>query len=292
MADDDVLGARDPADPDPSADPTLDQARDPAPDQARDPAPDQARDPAPEPRRAPVWGALSVVLVLVLAGFLFAANARLAETQDGRNPQDLPGLVQVELARTDALATQVADLRAEVDRLTDAVQQNVPRTDEDGDLLALQSGQVAVTGPGLVVELTDAPANLPRPSWATNDHLVVHQQDLQAVINALWAGGADAMALQDQRVISTSAFRCVGNVLLLHGRHYGPPYVVSAIGDPEELRAALLASPGIQQYLEYVDAVGLGWSVSERTDLELPAYSGSLSLRYATAGDQVVAASP
>lgn len=232
-------------------------------------------------RALPGWGTVGVAVVLVLAGFLFAANARLQGPGTGRQAQDLATLVATESARTQALADEVEALRDEVDRLTDELATEEPRDDPARDLTRFASGSVPVVGPGLTVRLTDAPANAPRPSWATNDHLVVHQQDLQGVINALWAGGAEAMMLQDQRVISTSAFRCVGNVLFLHGRTYSPPYVVRAIGDPKELEAALHRSSEVQTYLEYVDAVGLGWSVSSETELRLPAYEGGLELKHA-----------
>ncbi len=231
---------------------------------------------------------VSVVLVLILAGVLFATSARLAGGVDARQPQDLPQLLEVEQARLAELEDEAAQLQAEIDRYTDA-QTDVtdPGDAALSELIALAAGRRDVTGPGLVVSLSDAPTGAPRPSWATDDDLVVHQQDLQAVINALWAGGAEAMTLQDQRVISTSAFRCVGNVLSLHGRLYSPPYVVRAIGDPEELERALLASREVQTYLDYVDLLGLGWSVDSSQRLELPAYSRTLELRYAAVPDDV-----
>ncbi|WP_199424713.1 DUF881 domain-containing protein [Actinotalea solisilvae] len=238
--------------------------------------------------RTPWAGALGVALVLVLAGYLFAANARLAAGTDGRQPQDLPGLVEAEVERLEAAEEEVRALEEEVVALTEAQTADLPSLDPTtASLEALAAGREGVAGPGLTVRLTDAPTNLPQPDWVTNDDLVVHQQDLQAVINALWAGGAEAMTLQDQRVISTSAFRCVGNVLLLHGRQYSPPYVVRAIGDPDALRRTLLASPAIQQYLDYVDAVGLGWSTSREDRLELPAYEGSTELQFAVVPDDV-----
>ena len=233
---------------------------------------------------ASLRGAAGVVAVLVLAGVLFSANARIAGGADARRPQDLHQLVQAELDQADELADQVELLRAEVDRLTDAQTPDAP-ADEEADQLAFAAGLVPVEGPGLAVSLTDAPLNGPRPEWATNNELVVHQQDLQAVINALWAGGAEAMTLQGQRVVSTSAFRCVGNVLLLHGRHYSPPYVVEAIGNPDQLREALLSAPGVLTYLQYVEAVGLGWSVSEEERLAMPAYEGNLELEHADVPD-------
>jgi uncharacterized protein YlxW (UPF0749 family) len=103
------------------------------------------------------------------------------------------------------------------------------------------------------------------------------------VVNALWAGGAEAMMLMDQRVISTSAVRCVGNTLILQGRVYSPPYVIQAIGDPARLRDALDKSPQMKIYREYVDAVGLGYDVKSKDKLTFPAYAGSLSLLNAKA---------
>jgi len=138
-----------------------------------------------------------------------------------------------------------------------------------------------VTGPGVVVELWDAP--VPPDLSASGlhpDDLVVHQQDLEAVINALWAGGAEALMIQDQRITSISSVRCVGNVLLLHGRHYSPPYEISAIGDPQGLQEAVLASSDVQLYLQYVDAVGLGWSMTESEQIDMPAYSGPTRLEH------------
>jgi uncharacterized protein YlxW (UPF0749 family) len=115
--------------------------------------------------------------------------------------------------------------------------------------------------------------------------LVVHQQDIQAVMNALWAGGAEAMALMDQRVISTSAFRCVGNVLRLQGQVYSPPYTVRAVGDPKQLRLALELSPEVSAYRAAAATVGLGWDVSGHEKMRLPAYAGATELRFATVPD-------
>lgn len=110
---------------------------------------------------------------------------------------------------------------------------------------------------------------------------MVHQQDIQAVLNALWGAGAEAIALQDQRLIATSAPRCVGNTLLLDGRTYSPPYTVTAIGDPTALSAALAADPQIRLYKQYVIRFGLGYTEQSADDLELPGYSRPVRMRYA-----------
>ncbi|WP_315093095.1 DUF881 domain-containing protein [uncultured Cellulomonas sp.] len=240
-------------------------------------------------RRLLARGTLSVALVLALSGALFAANAKFARASGERHPQDLRELAQVETARVARLSTEVDSLRAEVDALT--AQENSAAGTEvgtPGPGYQVAGGLVPVTGPGLTVRLEDAPQDSPRREDVSPDVLVVHQQDLQAVMNALWAGGAEAMALMDQRVISTSAFRCVGNVLRLHGRIYSPPYEVRAIGDPRQLRAALNASAAVRDYLRDAADVGLGWSVTDADEpMELPAYSGATELGSASVPDGV-----
>jgi uncharacterized protein YlxW (UPF0749 family) len=86
----------------------------------------------------------------------------------------------------------------------------------------------------------------------------------------------------DQRLISTSAVRCVGNTLILQGRVYAPPYRITAIGDVERLQRGLDGDPSVAIYKQYVDAVGLGWSAKTLGTVDFPAYSGSVDLQYAT----------
>ena len=124
----------------------------------------------------------------------------------------------------------------------------------------------ADAGPGLVVTLNDAQRDAEGrfPRDASPDDLVVHQQDIDAVLNALWSAGAEGIQMQDQRIIGTSAPRCVGNTLLLNGRTYSPPYVITAIGDAAAMQAALAAAPLVALYKQYVVRFGLGYSEQPR----------------------------
>ncbi|MCU1587176.1 MAG: hypothetical protein JWN31_669, partial [Frankiales bacterium] len=142
------------------------------------------------------------------------------------------------------------------------------------------AGLEAVTGPGVTVSLDDAPrpAEGQPPASDNPDDLVVHQQDVQSVVNALWAGGAEAMTLMGERLVSTSAVRCVGNTLLIQGRLVGPPFVVTAIGPSSSMRTALDSEPGVALFRRYVDDYGLRYTVTTRTALHLPAYDGPLEL--------------
>lgn len=263
---------------------------DAAPDPGTDPGTDHGPDPGPDPgtgapRR---WaGPAGVTVVLVLAGLLFATSASTSRgTQLRSERADLADLVSAETLRVEARAQRVASLHQEVERETaqNAVGNSaVLELERRSAALEVAAGVVPVSGPGLVVTLDDAPRDAAVPAQAGPDDLVVHQQDVQAVVNALWSGGADAIMLQDQRVISTSAVRCVGNTLILQGRVYSPPYSITAIGDVAALRAALEASPQISYYLQYVAALRLGWKVQERAKITLPAFAGSLTLQHAVA---------
>jgi uncharacterized protein YlxW (UPF0749 family) len=225
---------------------------------------------------------VTVAAVLAASGLLFTASAQVSDARDGREPEDLAQLVGAESARVERLTAQVNALEAEVAELGAAASAHLPSLpDQLAERESVVSGSLAVEGPGLTVSLDDAPPSSGSIPGVRSDDLVVHQQDVQHVINALWAGGAEAMTLQGERVIATSAFRCSGNIMLLHGKVFSPPYVIEAVGDPRTLQASLDASPGVALYKDYVEAMALGWSVKESDGLELPPYTGSTEMQHA-----------
>jgi uncharacterized protein YlxW (UPF0749 family) len=149
--------------------------------------------------------------------------------------------------------------------------------------LAADAGLEPVHGPGLTVTLNDAQrdANGRFPRDASPDDLVVHQQDIQAVLNALWSAGAEAIQMQDQRIIATSVPRCVGNTLLLNGRTYSPPYRVTAIGDATVMEAALAAAPLVILYKQYVVRFGLGYTEQVSPDVRIVGHTEPLRMHSA-----------
>jgi uncharacterized protein YlxW (UPF0749 family) len=238
------------------------------------------------PKKHARW-AVVVPIVAAAAGLLFATSALTSRGTDLRSSgrSDLADVVRAQDLTVRERTATVQQLQAQVDSLTALAapgNNTVARLRAESGALAPIVGTQAVTGPGIKVSLDDAKrtaANLPR--GATADDIVVHQQDVQNVVNALWEGGAEAMMLMDQRVISTSAVRCVGNTLILQGRVYSPPYVIQAIGNPVAMQAALDRSPQIAIYRQYVDAYGLGYDVKTLDKMTFPAYAGSLSLQNA-----------
>src|SRR6202008_654779 len=149
--------------------------------------------------------------------------------------------------------------------------------------LAVDAGLDPMRGPGLVVTLNDAQRDAEGrfPRDASPDDLVVHQQDIEAVLNALWSAGAEGIQVQDQRIVGTSAPRCVGNTLLLNGRTYSPPYVITAIGDVPAMQGALAAAPLVALYKQYVVRFGLGYSEQPQAQVDLVGYPAPVRLRFA-----------
>jgi uncharacterized protein YlxW (UPF0749 family) len=226
--------------------------------------------------------------VFALAGVLFYVSAHASRGIDLRSDNSLLRLGDLIQQRSDQNRQTQAEL-SDLQQRADALTRQQVTDPADADQLAGQrtlAGLDPLRGPGLTVTLNDAPPNATAlipgvPEPGVND-LVIHQQDIQAVVNALWRGGAEGVQVMDQRLIATSAVRCVGNTLLLQGRVYSPPYVIRAVGKTADLRAAVDADPSIRNYLQYVTAYGLGWKVQESGDLGLPGYTGSTDLHAAT----------
>ncbi|MDQ3943950.1 MAG: DUF881 domain-containing protein [Actinomycetota bacterium] len=226
------------------------------------------------------WAAAAAAL----AGFLLV-TVRLNPTAGDvsiRVPEQerLARLIRVEQRRSADLRATAETLRKRVRQFERAQPSGAPELEQGLTKTRIQLGLVAVEGPGLTVTLDDSSLE-ESPSGNLND-LVVHSGDIQAVANALWAAGAEALAVSGQRVVPTSALLCVGNTLLINGTVHSPPYRFVAVG--EGLKDGLLADPLVERLRHDADRFGLGFEVNESDKLRVPAYRGTTAVRYARAG--------
>lgn len=235
-------------------------------------------------RRFSLWRAGAPV-ALLCAGLLFATsatNARGTDLRPSRNTT-LAGLVEEQSRRSASLTRQHAALSQDIEKLQTQQGSIEPKLANQLKTLSDQVGTTPVTGPGLTVTLKDAPREVVKDNPDVDaDWLVIHQQDIQAVVNALWAGGADAMSIQNRRVISTTGIKCVGNSVVLHGVPYLPPYKITVIGDRRKLQRALDDSQYIDNLQDYVNKFQLGYEVKNESSVAMPAYEGTLELQSAT----------
>jgi uncharacterized protein YlxW (UPF0749 family) len=236
------------------------------------------------PTRKQLWRAGAPV-ALMCAGLLFATsatNARGTDLRPSRNTT-LAGLVEEQSRRSAALAKQAADLRGEISGLQSRQGGIDPDLARRLAWLSKHVGTTSVSGPGMTVTLQDAPKKVLEDNPDIDaDWLVIHQQDIQAVVNALWAGGADAISIQGHRIISTTGIKCVGNSVVLHGVPYLPPYRITAIGDTADLQQSLDSSKYIGNLKDYVLRFQLGYQVKPEQSVAMPAYEGTLKLEHAS----------
>ena len=224
-------------------------------------------------------------IVMALAGLMMTTAATNSRGHDLRPERDtdMATLVRSQASHNAALQKEAAGLRAQVEDLSKANQTPGVTSSviSSASALAPSVGLEAVSGKALRVTLDDAPLS-ENPDGVDANMLVVHQQDIQMVVNTLWSGGAEAMTIQGQRVISTTAVKCVGNTVVLHGVAYAPPYVIEAIGDLNAMQKALDTSEAVRIYKEYVSAYQLGWSVERAGQVTMPAYTGAVAVSHAT----------
>ena len=136
-------------------------------------------------------------------------------------------------------------------------------------------GLAEVTGPGVTVTLTDSKKDINSALDPTT--LVVHDLDVLSVINELKNAGAEAISINDQRIVPTSGIICGGNIIDINKEKVGTPFVIKAIGLPEQLAA--LNRPG--GYLERLKEDGIGVELKKSNSITIPKYTGTLTYNYA-----------
>ena len=245
----------------------------------------------PDPHRAGAsargrsWRVLTP-LVALLSGLLLAVSANSSQGTDLRPGRytDLASLVRQENADYQALERRIRALNADVERLSGSVDNlEVRRWRQRVAALRDPAGLEPREGPGVVVTLSDAPADVINSTTQNLNLLVVHQQDIQAVVNAMWSGGATAVTIQGQRVVSTTGIKCEGNSVMLQGLPYAQPYVIRAVGPVDQLSASIDGDSYLQAYREDAASpdISVGWSMGVDDDIRAPAYDGLLSMTYA-----------
>lgn len=144
----------------------------------------------------------------------------------------------------------------------------------------LEAGLLAVSGPGMVITLDDSKR---RPKPGENDYFyLVHDVDLNQLVNELWAIGAEAVSINGERIVANSAVRCVGPTILVNTKRLSPPYDVEALGDPDTLMAGLKMRGGFLDAMAVSVAHGVEINLTKEPKLLIPAFNGPVIFRYAS----------
>lgn len=223
------------------------------------------------------------LVLLLVAGLLLATAAVQAGRDAPTTAATRDALVSQVVSRTgdtDALAARVAEVQAGLSAAQDAALQRATddqRLSQRISELELVTGAAAVTGPGLRVVLDDAPAEAEDPlagGGGTAGTAVPQgrllDRDLTDVANALWAAGAEAVAVNGQRLTAQTAISSAGDSLLVDFRPLSPPYEILAVGDPGQLEPAFVDSATGRRFSTYVSLLGIEFSVTAEDELSLP----------------------
>jgi len=240
---------------------------------------------APSPERTRLAHSLVLLLPAVLFGLLVSVQWR---TQAERNELTVRyNTPLLDAAKTlqneqNALKVTLADLRAELDKIqTSASTQSDAAKDLQSriDGLKTVAGLNERAGDGVEIILDDA-----RGAAAAKDveKSICHNTDLTDIVNQAWRGGAEAIAINDERIVGSSSIYCVGSTIMVNGTLMSPPFKVLVIGPQNELLATYDDPTQLRDIKQRRDIYGLGFRVSRATGLHLPPYRGALNVRFAT----------
>ncbi len=225
---------------------------------------------------------VGIALGLLLAlQWRSAPAARQADTSYARDRTALT-IARLE-AEQDALKAEVADLRRQLDERQQRGQ-TTERLQGLADELTRQkilAGLVALHGPGVEVILNDSNRQVV-PSAVNPELYLIHDYDVRDVVNLLWAAGTEAMSVNGERIVASTSIYCVGATIMVNDTRLSPPYVIHAIGPPEQQEAFLKNPRFLADLRSRVSAYGLTFSVAQVAELEVPAYRGGFGALYAS----------
>lgn len=216
-------------------------------------------------------GQAAIAMVCVVLGIMLVVQFRT--TQDTRST--------VPFQRIEDLSLRLAQTEKERDVLLNQVNElrqtsTAEAASKEIELIKMGAGIVALEGPGITVTIDDSK----RPSKpGENPNLyLIHDDDILKVINELWAAGAEAMSINEQRLIATSEIRCAGPTLSVNNTRYSPPYEIRVIGDSQTLENALKMRGGVIETLQFW---GIQVNIKRHDVLKIPAYKGTFRFEHA-----------
>lgn len=242
-------------------------------------------------RSLPSWQVTLFVALLAL-GFLIAAQLSAEGPRVRYTTQQRSPLVETALdlqAQQEALKEQILDLRTRIQELQAQGEGSAALVHQLNDQLQdarLAAGLLPLTGTGIVLRLEDS--TQPTPPDGNDADYVVAAADLRTVIEELWVAGAEAIAINEERVTGSTAVIDIGGSVLVNSAYQSPPYTVTALG-PADLWARLSAQPGFADFFRArAEGFGIRVSLAEPESVDIPAFAGTIGLRNA----RVLAPSP
>lgn len=224
------------------------------------------------------WALVVVGLVLgIMLAYQFRVTSEIQRTEPVQRAQQLASQVSQMKKERDALQAQVDGLRSKMDKISTTLETSEFK--EEMDRAGVLAGVTELSGPGVEVTLNDSNFSL-KPGENPNLY-VLHDEDVLRVLNEVRAAGAEAIAINGQRLLATTEVRCTGPTIVLNkNKRLAPPYVITAIGNPDTLENSLKMKGGVAETLQFW---GIQVAVKKLPQVTVPAYSGAIKFEYAKA---------
>lgn len=226
-------------------------------------------------------GYFTIALVSIILGLMLAVQYKVTEGNPNDSSTRRMQELVVELKQTkeerDNLKSEVDELRLSLDKAIVGQSQSNEALLTELDKARQAAGLEAVKGPGVIVTLNDSTRTL-QPGEDPNLYLI-HDEDILKVVNELKAAGAEAIAVNEQRILATSEIRCAGPTIQVNGNRIAPPFTITGIGDPVYLENSLRIKGGV---LENLNFWGIQIKVEQANELTIPGYHGTIRFKYAS----------
>ena len=241
-------------------------------------------------RGAPAWSrSLILILLGTCLGLLLQvqwpspdASAESSEYEEVQVQEAIERLENEQLGLKEAIGA----LRSQLERYQELAASETETLRELRDELTAQrtrAGLLSLKGPGTVVSLDDS-QTAAGAGEKSLDPYIVHEYDVRDVINLLWLAGAEAVAVNDERIVASTSIYCVGSTIMVNDTRLSPPYLVRAIGDPSDLYDVVRDPTYLADLRRRVEQYGVQLTVDWGTEVVVPAYEGTFAFEYAKTG--------
>ncbi len=194
---------------------------------------------------------------------------------------ELLGYLNQEIEKNEDLQTQLEAYQNDIKEYREAAEKNSGYSKVLSEQLTraeIAAGLVDVKGPGITITLSDIDNRTDAKKILSASDTLIHDEDIRRILNELSAAGAEAISVNDSRIISTTAVRCVGPTILVNDTKMTPPYVIRAIGNAEQLEAAMKLNGGV---IDNMKVWGFSIGITKNDSLTIPKYSGTVNFKYA-----------
>jgi uncharacterized protein YlxW (UPF0749 family) len=222
-----------------------------------------------------IWITLVCIILGLTLTAQFRTQAGISSDLPTKRLEEMTGLLKQAEEERDALRSQVHKLTVQINDLLSA-RNPTDKIQEELKVIRMAAGYTALQGPGIIVTLDDSTRTV--QAGQDPNLFLIHDEDLLKLVNELKAAGAEAVAINEQRVVASTEIRCAGPTISVNNTRIAPPYVIQALGSPEALDSSLHMRGGIMDTFSFW---GIQIQIEKVDDLTLPAYVGSPVFKHA-----------